>query len=245
MKASECAVNQSHYTVFSWGTYSIYHGAGVFKIGTDAMLLGMWIGKVVPRAAQIIDVGCGTGILSIMAAAHFPNAKVNAVDINEEAIALTTENASHNGLRDQIQCVQGNILDDSITMRNADLVMSNPPFYSNQLISPDTSKREAKHLLLSPSDWMEGLVKLADKQGRVAIIVPYDSAARWIRGANDAGWFCRRRLNVYSFYEDEYPVRSLLLFDNELQQPITETLVMYDQPDCLSDDYTAWLKVKR
>ena len=82
------------------------------------------------RVASALDIGSGSGVLSILAAAHCD--KVVATDINPRALNFTAFNAQLNGVSN-IECLQGSLL-DPVAGRTFDLVMSNPPF----VISPDT-----------------------------------------------------------------------------------------------------------
>ena len=191
------ALSLSSYTEFSWKTYSLLHGEGVLKIGTDAILLGTWINKVVESASHILDA---------------------------------------------IEARKADIVRQGREIIKADLVISNPPFYNHQLVSPEKSKRVAKHLEVSPSTWMASLAACARATGKLTIIVPGDEASLWIRGANHAKWYCNQRMEVFSFATDDKPVRSLLLFSQQLQQPGIQSLFLYDQPNTLTDQYKAWLK---
>jgi tRNA1Val (adenine37-N6)-methyltransferase len=234
--------NDDSYSAFTWRTCTLNQGEGVLKIGTDAILLGTWIGKLDLQANHIIDAGCGTGILSIMAAVHFPHARITAIDSNATAVALTYENARCNGLHPQIHPVKADLFHDVLVAEEVDLILSNPPYFLHQLPSPERARNEARHAVHSPAAWMMQLSSMAKPEGCMAFIVPSAGASTWIAGANEAGWYCQRRLNVYAFSTTQQPVRSLLLFTTQLQRSMTESLIMYDRLNCLSDNYKAWLK---
>ena len=80
--------------------------------------------------SQILDVGTGSGVIALSLAAKFPEAKIYAVDISEEALALAKENAARLGLSERVQFQVGNLL-ENLTER-FDLVVANLPYVSMQ-----------------------------------------------------------------------------------------------------------------
>ena len=101
----------------------------VFKLGTDAVLLAHFtrIGKSELGA----DLGSGTGVLAVLLALSEPTLQVDCVDILPEAVALTTENAAHNGLEDRISARHADIreLRGVLEAGAYDFVVSNPPYF--------------------------------------------------------------------------------------------------------------------
>lgn len=230
------------FTLFSWKDIAVYHGDGVLKVGTDALLLGTWVPKVVDPPATIIDAGCGTGILAIMAGSVFPEAHIVAVDSSEEAVALTNQNVLHNRMHDRITCRQADLLASKNDLKQADLIISNPPYYHDQMLPSREAMLRSKHSHSKPDLWMQTMAISCKVDGNMAIVVPYELAADWIAAGNEKGWYCQRRMNVYACRSDELPKRSLLLFGSTLQQPIVETMVMYEDGRRYTDGYLTWIK---
>lgn len=78
---------------------------------------------------RIIDVGCGSGVLAVSLALEFPNAQVVAIDISEDALSLTAENADHLGVRDRVHPLRSDLLERMIQRGSkADIIVSNPPY---------------------------------------------------------------------------------------------------------------------
>ncbi|MCL2843675.1 MAG: methyltransferase [Oscillospiraceae bacterium] len=106
-----------------------YQRAPVFKIGTDAVLLAHF--AKTPREGLGIDLGSGTGVLSVLLAQKSPGLYMDCVDILPEAVALTTENAALNDLSARIRATQAD-LREIRTHLNAgayDLAVANPPYF--------------------------------------------------------------------------------------------------------------------
>lgn len=232
----------TEYQPFYWRSYTIFHGEGVLKIGTDAILLGNWIGKVIDNPIHIIDAGCGTGILSIMAAFHFPDATITAIDNHPEAIELAKLNAIHNGLEKRMDVALQDVLEDPGGERLGQLIISNPPFFYNQLPAARVDNQKSKHSDASAAQWIVAIEKRLTKNGRVALVIPFPLAGKWIEAANQQRMYCERRLNIFSFEKDTHPVRSLIILSRVLKKPAFDKLVLYNADQHHTDQYTQWLK---
>jgi tRNA1(Val) A37 N6-methylase TrmN6 len=230
------------YQPFYWRSYTIFHGEGVLKIGTDAILLGTWIGKVVDHPTHIVDAGCGSGILSIMASAHFQNAVITAIDNHPEAIALTQRNAIQNALDHRLVAMQLDMLEEQGKEEPANLVISNPPFYYNQLPAVKPGNVQSKHSGATPTLWMQGLAKRLTLDGKLALVLPFDLTGKWIAAANSLGLYVDVRLNVFSFERDEHPIRSLMLLSRQLKKPSLDKLILYHADQQYTEQYIQWIK---
>lgn len=77
-------------SLFRFKQFAIEQSAEVFKVSTDSVVLGAWAN--VSPGQNVLDLGCGTGLLALMVAQRNPIARIEAIDINEAAIALATKN---------------------------------------------------------------------------------------------------------------------------------------------------------
>jgi tRNA1Val (adenine37-N6)-methyltransferase len=75
---------------FRFKQFDIRQSSDVFRVGTDAVLLGVL--SDVMGAKQILEVGTGTGIISLMLAQRNPDANILAIDINSEAVNISQTN---------------------------------------------------------------------------------------------------------------------------------------------------------
>ena len=75
---------------FQFLEFTILQHINVFRVGTDGVLLGAFCN--VTEAESVLEVGTGTGLISLMIAQRNPSAKISAIDINEEAVSLAKEN---------------------------------------------------------------------------------------------------------------------------------------------------------
>ena len=121
------------------------------KVGTDSVLLGAWANG----GRHILDVGSGTGVISLMMAQRFPQAKVEAVDIDEEACRQAVENVEASPFVHQVSIACCSIQELARTphLRGSfDAVVSNPPFFDNALKTPDATRNMARHTDSLPFD---------------------------------------------------------------------------------------------
>lgn len=95
---------------FYWKSLVIAQSPDVLKVGTDAILLGTWVPKILPSAEMILDAGCGCGILTLLMASAYPGAFVHAVDDAEAAVLLTEHNAKLAGWADRITVHRDDLL---------------------------------------------------------------------------------------------------------------------------------------
>ncbi len=233
---SEGSIDESD--VFTWKDIRIQQDEGVLKVGTDALLLGAWVSQVIPFASFICDAGTGSGILALMMARNFPNAEIVAIDTEEQALELAQYNIRHSQWTKRMQVKMECVLQmPSLRGNEYDLILSNPPFYTNQNPSLDDFKAKAKHMAVPVAHWMHGLLQRINDKGHVCIVVPSEEAWRWIAAANENGFYNRGRLDIYTFTRDLYPKRSLLQFVKDLQKPGINRLSIYEANKQYTPEY--------
>lgn len=97
------------------------------KVGTDGVLLGAW--TALPDSGQVLDVGCGTGLISLMFAQRNPMLKIDAIEINNEAAVQASENVSISPWKENIRVIKDDFFKYDFGNRKYHLIVSNPPFY--------------------------------------------------------------------------------------------------------------------
>ncbi len=223
---------------FDWNGVKIFQDDRVFKVGTDALLLGGWIPKVVQTPAQILDIGTGCGILALMLGRSFPACRIDGVDMDAPAVQLATLTAIANGAEERIRFFRHDILDASSLIQDRyDLVVSNPPFYDEGVMPMDELHRRSKHMVGSMI-WLESMTRYLDADGHLCIVVPFRRAGQWIRDANALGYYVNHRLDVFTFLDDSFPVRSLLHFTHRLEKPLLERITIQHRDKRYTEPYT-------
>ncbi|MCB0193081.1 MAG: methyltransferase [Anaerolineae bacterium] len=165
------------------------------KVGTDGVLLGAWVD--VAGAERILDVGTGTGLIALMLAQR-GSARIDAVEIDGAAAQQAQENIEQSPWADRVQVYPTALQSYAAHCSDRyDVVVSNPPFFENDLPAANTARTLARHNdRLSPRDLVQSATRLLSEQGRLAVIYPVDTAHQVLQIAADYGLTCRRQLAI-------------------------------------------------
>lgn len=146
------------------------HGV-TWKVGTDGILLGAW--TFVADSMHVLDIGGGTGLLSLMIAQRNQNADVTAIEIDAYTCKMAAENFKASPWRDRLSCINTAIQEHQGLENGYDLIISNPPFFADGLAAPGKERRLARSGSNFDPMSMAGLVSpLLAPSGRVALICP-------------------------------------------------------------------------
>lgn len=161
---------------FRFKQFEIQQKQTAMKVTTDACLFGAWASRMEQSHVgfkQILDIGAGTGLLSLMLAQQ-NQASIDAVEIDALAANEAKNNIEASPWPSQIRLLQGNILHNDLPISNSyDVVISNPPFYENDLRSPQAGKRIAHHADELPMAELLGRIyQLLKNDGRFYLLFP-------------------------------------------------------------------------
>lgn len=167
------------------------------KIGTDGVLLGTWTNLDL-QPQTILDIGAGTGVLSLMLAQRSPSADLEAIEIDEAAYEQCVENFEASPWADRLFCYHAGLDEFMDEMEHPyDLIISNPPFYAEQVSSGDAARDRARQKQSLPfEELLQGVAKLLAPEGLFSTIIPYKEEADFIALAASFGLFPNRILRV-------------------------------------------------
>jgi len=118
------------------------------KVTTDACLFGAWMSEEVKtqnsKVKNVLDIGTGTGLLSLMIAQKNPEVDILAIEIDEDAKNQAKENVDATPWKERINIVEGDVKDYSFSEK-FDLIVTNPPFYEKEIKSTTSNKNVAHH----------------------------------------------------------------------------------------------------
>jgi len=212
------------------------------KINTDGVLLGALAGTA--EYSTILDIGTGTGVIALMLAQRFADARIDAVEIDESAAITAEINFKNSPFADRLRLfpidIEGFFADHPD--KKYDLIVSNPPFYINSLQSPGAKKNLAKH---AGEGFFEGLIKGISKHltenGTCWLVLPIDTAELVKTLAKQYQLHLQKVVSIHSFESDEAH-REILALGFNTSQSEEEKLVIYDEPKVYSRQYQEVLK---
>ncbi len=208
------------------------------KIGTDAVLLGAWC-PIDNNPKSILDIGAGTGILALMLAQRTNADQIDALEIDEEAYEQCVENFEASAWADKLFCYHAG-LDEFVDEPEDeyDLIISNPPFYSEDFKTENEQRDLARFQDAMPfEDLIEAADLLLSENGLFAVVIPYKEEERFIDLCAEYELYPVKATRVKGSHKTPI-VRTLLAFKRfELSVLTADELVVEINRHEYTDDY--------
>ncbi|SED08443.1 tRNA1Val (adenine37-N6)-methyltransferase [Tenacibaculum sp. MAR_2009_124] len=225
---------------FTFKEFTVYQEKSAMKIGTDAVLLGAWCDlKNYPDT--ILDIGSGTGVISLMLAQRCNASTIEAIEIDELAYQESVENFERSNWGDRLFCYHGNFneLIEEIQEEEEtyDLIISNPPFYTDDYKTEDDSRNKARFTESLPfNQLIEGSSKILNQNGIFAVVIPYKEESNFVALANKYHLKLKRVCHVKGNSTSEIK-RSLLEFSFQESDLVNEELIIEKERHQYTDAY--------
>lgn len=179
---------------FQFQQFLINQDRCAMKISTDAVLLGALAESEFPKT--ILDIGTGTGVIALMLAQRFENAEVTGVELDEDAAHQAAENFRESPFAKRLKAVKLRFQDFE-EAGQFDLIVSNPPYFSDHLKSKDTKRNQALHTdALSFEALLQKSVKLLQKDGQIWIILPPRQMSDFSELAGSFGLYPKKSMMI-------------------------------------------------
>ena len=227
---------------FRFKQFEIQQDRSAMKVGTDGVLLGAWVNGAGEK--NILDIGSGTGLIAIMMAQRFQGAKIDAIEIEEEAYEQSLVNFLNTPFNKNIQGFHASLQEWlRFTNRQYDLMICNPPyFYKGYPLENEKRKlaRDAEHL--QPEVLINAFINRSTKNGILSLILPVEEGEKFILSAVKENIYCCRKTIVYS-KPNRSPIRLLLEFSKlNAEIIITELIIEYEGQHNYTEAYKALTK---
>ncbi|WP_299398633.1 methyltransferase [uncultured Gelidibacter sp.] len=220
---------------FQFKHFAVNQDRCAMKIGTDSVLLGAWT-SVDANPFSILDIGGGTGVLSLMMAQRSNAELIDAIEIDDAAYEQCVENFEQSPWADRLFCYHAALdefveefYDEESGMEDTyDLIISNPPFYTDDYKSENEQRDLARFADALPfRELIESVSKLLCKKGVFSVIIPFSEEKDFIVLASKEHLYPKRILRVKGTPDSEIK-RSLIEFsfletELEPQELIIET----------------------
>lgn len=209
--------------VFQYKQFTVCQKHAAMKVGTDADLLG----TLAAGGKHILDIGTGTGIISLMMAQRFPDATIEAIDIDDNAIIDATENFANSPFAPRLSLEKISFQD--FLKRNPepiyDCIVCNPPYFDKSTESNDLSRTRARHTSSLPfSVLIEGAYRLLKDEGVFSVCIPPEVLEEFSAECIFKGFWLKAMYKVKSIPEKE-PKRYILVHKKGC--PVTPDIQTY------------------
>lgn len=194
---------------FYFQQFTMEHSRSSMKIGTDALLLAALLPAKEPK--NILEIGVGCGVISLLLAQRYPLAHIHGVEIDFASVSEAKENYARSPFKDRIS-VQHIALQNYAAIANStyDVVVSNPPYFSHSLKPPAHQRSVARHSdeTLSFDELFRSVSLLLPPQGTFSFIIPHIGKENVLQRMSQHGFHIQEDCIIYSL--PCKPVRHIL-----------------------------------
>lgn len=214
------------------------------KVCTDACLFGAWVadkiasGEITP--GNILDIGAGTGLLSLMLAQN-SSAEIDALEIDEQAVHQSKENVAASLWDKKIHTHHCPVM-EFVAAKKYDLIITNPPFYEDQLRSGDAQRDLAMHATaLSFAELARAIKNNLSADGHAAVLLPHARLKYFEKELCEEGLFIAEKITIA--HSPAHPLfRSFLLIAFTQLPSLERTIMIKDSIGAYSEEFCRLLK---
>ncbi len=220
---------------FRFKYFTVQQKYNALKVGTDAMLLGSFIDP--SGKTKALDVGTGTGVLSLMVAQKNRTLSIDAIEIDPVNCLDCSENFKNSPWSDHLKLINADFFTFSFKEKY-DLIFSNPPFYSDSLLSNSQRVSKAKHTaFFSIELFFKRVTDLLTENGEIYLIIPYVSAKEWETYALNNHLTITKKVTLFSKKESN-PIRQIIVFSKKKNDHLTlQSFFVRNHDGSYSDEY--------
>ena len=226
---------------FRFKEFQVQQAENVFKVGTDACILAAAVNQ--EDVLNVLEIGSGTGVISLMIAQRNSNAKITAIEIQESAYQLSKTNFAQSPWNDRLNVLHVS-WDKYVNsqIQEYDLIISNPPYFTNSLQNNIEHKRIARHDALLPlADIINSGKKILSPNGKIALILPMSRRLNFLKLLELANLFEHRFIEIHPI-----PNSKANRFISEIGfsqiNPLATKLIVYSDLNKLSNETATILK---
>ncbi|MGU3375447.1 tRNA1(Val) (adenine(37)-N6)-methyltransferase [Chryseobacterium sp. M5A1_1a] len=216
---------------FKFKQFEIQQSKNVFRVGTDGVLLGALAD--VEDASNVLEVGTGTGLISLMLAQRNSQTSFLGLDINEEAVLLTKTNFENSPFHARLKNIHQDFKSFE-TEKKFGLIVSNPPYFEESGSEKDKIARQTVELNFR--QLIEKSAELLTEDGLFSVIIPIEAGEIFILIAEENKLFLNRRVNIKGI-ESAKAKRLILEFSPAEKNLAESEFIIEKSPRIYSDQY--------
>lgn len=228
---------------FHFKQFSVSQNKTAMKVGTDGVLLGVWV-SLENNPQTILDIGAGTGLIALMLAQRSHAEQIDAIEIDEDAYEQCVENFENSSWADRLFCYHASLEEfvDEMQDEKYDLIVSNPPFYSEDYKSGNKQRDLARFADAMPfEDLIISVSKLLSTDGQFAVIIPFNEEENFLRLAENVKLFPNRITRVRGT-KNAVLKRSLMQFSFQKTLVVEKELVIEISRHEYTEEYKELVK---
>jgi tRNA1Val (adenine37-N6)-methyltransferase len=207
-------------SVFRFKQFDVKQANNPLKVGTDAMLLGACIDASTKKRG--LDLGTGTGVLSLMVAQKNTEIQLDAVEINSLAAEECSFNFNQSKWNNRLHCLEGDYLKIDF-QKPYDLIFSNPPYHFESIMGADVNYNRAKH---SDSNELAELFRLVNRilseDGDFWLILPFQLQTYIQKIAGENQFYCKQLIQIHA-KENKRNTRTIFQFQKKKESSLNVT----------------------
>jgi len=229
----------NHY--FQFKQFTIHQDKCAMKVSTDACIQGAWT-PIADDVVDVLDIGAGTGLLSLMLAQRSRNIQIDAIELDADAATQASENIRASMWADRINVIQGDVTTHPFT-KQYDMVICNPPFFNNSLLGEDEQRNSVRHTITLTYDALLGaLGNVLKPTGYAAILLPTAEHEVWQKSLKKNGWGITKLLEVHPKESSGYNRVISLCSKQPMAQTEIEKLQIYKTGGGYTNTFTQLLQ---
>lgn len=232
-------------TFFKFKQFTVHQDACAMKVCTDACLFGAIVSLQFSneKIKRVLDIGTGTGLLSLMFAQKNPGTIIDAIEIDEAAAMQATANFQGSLWNDRLNIYNTSIQKFKPTAtKRYNLVISNPPFYENDLKSENVKRNLALHSdKLSLVELIEAAQKNISEDGVFAVLLPFHRSTLFEELAQKNNFYLNKKILVKQTPAHNF-FRSILFFSTNKTIVIENEVTIKNEQNQYGLEFTDFLK---
>lgn len=221
---------------FQFKEFNIQQEHCGMKVSTDACIQGAWT-EIAADVAQVLDIGAGTGLLSLMLAQRASWISVDALELDENAAKQAAENVAQAPFAKQIKVQQVDVT-QWLSPKKYELIICNPPFFQKSMKGPDVARNAARHGdSLSPESLLKAILERLSAKGTASIMWPEVEQELFQKLAARAGLFLNKKIEIKDQEQARISRVIGIYRKEEYEEPLVERLVIKDEDKRYTEEF--------